>query len=83
MPSRMTTMAMGLMKFCPPPIHDGLIIVIVLVVMMMLVAPHLSMIAERLFSATSFFSFFAPTGSSMINIAWMKKEGSWVVLETF
>ena len=56
----------------------ALIIVIVLVmkmtlvkvvVMMMLVAPHMSMIAERLFSATSFFSFFAPTGSSMINIA--------------
>ena len=56
---------------------------VMVVVMMMLVAPHLSMIAERLFSATSFFSFFAPTGSSMINIAWMKKVGSWVVLETF
>ena len=56
---------------------------LVVVVMMMLAAAHLSMIAERLFSATSFFSFFAPTGSSMINIAWMKKVGSWVLLEMF
>ena len=29
------------------------------------------MIAERLLRATSFFSFFAPTGNSMISIAWM------------